>query len=242
MRVSGRSSLLGPMQALAARTSAPRRAALRLWHARRQERHLERYLQDTPRPKLHLGAGHHQLDGWLNTDRNPSPGAVYLDATAPLPFEEATFAHVFSEHLIEHLPYAAGLRMLHESHRVLRPGGRIRTATPDLATITGLLEGSAGGIGERYAEWLASSYFPEHHGPPAAFAINQAFRGWGHAFLYDEATLGATLRSAGFADVRRLGFGISDDPELAGLEDHGVPDGNRDLSAFETMVVEATKP
>lgn len=237
-----RRELAEPLRALTRGAADAGRAVRRVRSARAQPRQLDAYLRGTAEPKLHLGAGHHLLDGWLNTDRDPSSEAVHLDAAAPLPVEGATFAYVFSEHLIEHLPYADGLAMLSECHRVLRPGGRIRTATPDLATIVGLLDGAEDGIAERYATWLAESYFPDRHGPPAAFAVNQALRGWGHAFLYDEPTLRATLEGAGFVDVRRHEFGHSDDPALAGLEDHGVPDGNGDLSAFETMALEATRP
>ena len=222
--------------------SSLRRKARRLWRARKQAHHVERYLRGTSEPRLHLGAGHHHIDGWLNTDRDPSSGAVYLDVTARFPFSNATFVNVFSEHLIEHLPYPSGTIMLRECHRVMRPGGRIRTATPDVRVIMGLADAPAAAIAHRYASWLAESYFPGYHGLPAVFAINQAFRGWGHAFLYDEATLRATLEAVGFVDVRRFRFGHSDDPMLAGLEDHGVPDGNQDLSAFETMVLEATRP
>lgn len=204
------------------------------------------YLRTTAVPKLHLGAGHHRLDGWLDTDRDPSSGAVFLDVTRPLPFPAATFTRIFAEHLIEHLPYDVGLAMLERCHRVLRPGGRIRLATPDLVTIMGLhrsVDDTGGGaIGQRYAAWLADSYFDPRHGPDAVFAINKVVRGWGHAFIYDEATLRATLEAAGFVGIERCPFGQSGDPALRGLEGHGVADGNADLSAFETMALEATRP
>ena len=33
----------------------------------------------------------------------------------------------------------------------------------------------------------------------ACFAINRAFRGWGHQFLYNQRTLSASLLDAGFS-------------------------------------------
>jgi hypothetical protein len=54
----------------------------------------------------------------------------------------------------------------------------------------------------------------------ACFALNRAFRGWGHQFLYNERTLGASLLDAGFADIVRCDYGESARAELRGLERH----------------------
>lgn len=202
---------------------------------------LRSYLESHPVRKLQLGAGHNLLPGWLNTDRDPASEAVQLDAAKPFPFADGTFDYVFSEHLIEHLPHEAGVVMLEECHRVSRPGGRLRIATPDLEAIISLKGAPRGGVEERYAAWITESYFPNAAGRGAAYAINQVFRGWGHRFLYDCETLRAVLEKVGFGDVRRCAFGESEDEALAGIDDHGVEDGNRDFSEFETMVLEATR-
>lgn len=201
------------------------------------------YLESHRVRKLHIGAGHNHLPGWLNTDRDPNSGAIYLDAAEPFPFEDATFDYLYSEHLIEHLPYEAGLSMLEECRRVLKPGGRIRIATPDMERIVGLLYALPGDVEERYARWLTESYFPEAVGDRwAVYAINQVFRGWGHQFLYDQKTLGALLEKVGFTAVRPRPFGQSDDVNLIGVEGHGLEAGNQQMSAFETMILEAVRP
>ncbi|WP_158546637.1 class I SAM-dependent methyltransferase [Halopolyspora algeriensis] len=217
---------------------ASRRGLARL----RRRAQLRDYLASTSTPKLHLGAGHNHLDGWLNTDSDVDSGAVLLDVSRTFPLPSGAFHYVFSEHLIEHLPYATGVAMLRECRRVLAPGGWIRTATPDLSAIVSVLDGAGGQLGERYATWLADSYFPDTPGSPATFAVNQVMRGWGHRFVYDEATLRATLEAVGFTDVRRCSFRDSTDPALAGLEDHGVADGNEEFTRFETMSLEARLP
>lgn len=74
------------------------------------------------------------------------------------------------------------------------------------------------------------------------YAINQVFRGWGHRFLYDRKTLGALLEKVGFTAVRPRPFGQSDDMNLIGVEGHGLEAGNRQMSEFETMILEATRP
>src|SRR5438477_50522 len=82
------------------------------------------------------GAGFNSLPGWLNTDLEPkSASVIYLDAAKPLPFAYSTFDYIFSEHVIEHIPYPQGLSMLKECFRVIKPGGTIRIATPNLEQI-----------------------------------------------------------------------------------------------------------
>ncbi len=90
-------------------------------------------------PRLQLGCGTRLLDGWLNSDFVPrTTEAIRIDATEPLPFDDSTFAHVYSEHMIEHLDHLAGQRLLGEICRVMRPGGRLRLSTPDLGRLLDL--------------------------------------------------------------------------------------------------------
>jgi predicted SAM-dependent methyltransferase len=79
------------------------------------------------------------LAGWLNTDVDPKGiGVYYLDAGKPFPIQDQSFDYIFNEHLIEHFTYRDGLRVLQECYRVLKPGGAIRIATPDMDKIIGL--------------------------------------------------------------------------------------------------------
>lgn len=59
--------------------------------------------------------------------RRHRPGAVRADALATLPFAPASFASVGLNYLLHCLPGAlhAKGRLLHESRRLLRPGGRL---------------------------------------------------------------------------------------------------------------------
>jgi len=201
------------------------------------------YLDEHDVRKLQLGAGPNELAGWLNTDRDPeTPHAFYLDATHRFPLPGRSFDYVFSEHQIEHLTYRRGLFMLRECFRVLRPGGRIRIATPDLATIGGLAGSELSDEQRRYVRWAIETFVPEAPRDLAAFAINNAFRNWGHRFLYDEPALHHALAETGFTDIRRYLMGESDDDALNGLEAHGVAHGDEAMIRFETMVLEAARP
>jgi hypothetical protein len=90
--------------------------------------------------------------------------------------------------------------------------------------------------------WIAETFLLDRAQAGAAtFVLNNAFRAWGHMFLYDEETLRSSLHQAGFVDLRRVPFGESDDPQLRGLERHGAVVGSRAMNEFETMVLEASK-
>lgn len=206
-------------------------------------RAIESYVASHPVRKLHLGAGPGSPQGWLSTDVTPQSDAVVcLDATERFPIADGTFDYVFSEHMIEHLSWPAGLAMLRECNRVLRPGGTIRVATPDLAVLLGLYRAKAGPAGERYVRWITDHCLPGIRTYRAAFVINNAFRSWGHQFLYDGELLELALAEAGFANIRRSACGDSTDAELRGIETHGRNVGDEEMAAFETMVFEADRP
>jgi predicted SAM-dependent methyltransferase len=229
--------------ALALTAEAVRREVRRLARAPAARRSIHAYLDSHPARRLQLGCGANLLPGWLNTDRGAhAAGATYLDAARPFPLPGESFDHVFCEHLIEHLDREGGAAMLGECGRVLRPGGRIRVSTPDLAVIARLVEAGRGGdeIAARYVHWCTEGFLPDANGDRPALVINQLFHGWGHRVLYDEETLAGALGAAGFGPASRYPYGRSDDPELDGIDSH-ADEGNLEMVAFETLVLEATR-
>ena len=202
---------------------------------------VHQYLSSKGPKKLHLGCGPHRLDSWLNADIFCRHGVTYVDVAHRFPFPDAAFDYVYSEHTIEHLPYAGGMNMLREGLRVLRRGGKVRIATPDFAFLKGLYEPQKTEAQKRYLEWsLASWVAEESAGSPEMFVINNFFRNWGHRFIYDETTLRAAMEAAGFGGIRRYELNQSDDAIFCGLENESrMPEG---FLKLETMVLEAFKP
>lgn len=208
----------------------------------RRPRQIAAYLDRNPVRKLQIGCGHNPLAGWLNTDFTPrSAGVVYLDATRPFPFSDATFDFVFSEHVIEHLTYQNGQLLLREAWRVLKPGGSIRVATPNLLNLATLLDEPLDDRRRRYLRRAVERYLQEIGVEEPGFVFNNFIWGFGHIFVYDPKTLGIAMTAAGFADPEVKEISQSAHPALAGLESHGKVIGE-DLNAFETMVMEARKP
>ncbi len=201
------------------------------------------YLRDSSSPKLQIGAGYNLLRGWLNTTLYPfAPGAVYLDASQPFPIPAAAFDYVFSEHVIEHIEFDEAATMLGESARILKSGGRLRLATPDLSQIIAVYTQPTAPAQRDYIRWIMDNFRSPVGEYNPAHVINQSFHGWRHKFIYDEPTLVKALERAGFTSVTRVEPGQSGDANLRGIEQHGQYVGSDAAMRYETMVFEAVKP
>jgi predicted SAM-dependent methyltransferase len=198
------------------------------------------YFAESVQPKLHVGCGKNIRAGWLNTDNFPKAReAIHLDATRRFPFADGTFDYIFSEHMIEHVPYESGFFMLKECRRVLKPGGRVRIATPDFAFLMDLTRADRTDLQRAYISWTAKKYFPDAPDDNPMFVINNFVREWGHTFIYDERTLGEAMTKAGLINVVRCDLQRSEDKALCGLEyEERMPAGFLNL---ETITLEAVR-
>ena len=154
--------------------------------------------------KLHVGCGPQILPGWVNLDNVKYPGVdKVVDVTKGLPYKDVSYG--FAEHFIEHLAYDDALKLMRESRRVLRDDGVLRLSTPNL-------------------DWVWVTHYrlgmSDTEEVQACFALNRAFRGWGHQFLYNVQTLTECLHDAGFAEVEAASYGESRHEELRGIERH----------------------
>lgn len=169
---------------------------LRRWRQQRARTHLVRRKAE----RLHIGCGPEIFPGWVNIDLEPYPGVdVVHDVTEGLPFEDVRY--IYAEHFVEHLTYDDGLRFFRECRAALREDGVLRISTPNL-------------------DWVQKTQYAAADPIVNCFAMNKAFRGWGHQFLYNPQTLEATLHAAGFDRIDWKRYGHSDDPVLTGLERH----------------------
>jgi SAM-dependent methyltransferase len=208
-----------------------------------RSRLIREYLATSTTPRLHIGAAKNAMPGWLDTDLRPRRRDVlYLDVTEPFPFGGATFDYVFSEHLIEHIAYEEGRFMLSECFRVLKPGGTIRIATPDLERLMALVSPEKGEPEKAYIAWITDRFIPGAVSRRGAIVVNNAFYGFDHRFLYDRETLAGLLEEVGFRDTGYHVPGESGDEHLRGIEAHGRSVNNAEMMRFETMVIEAARP
>ncbi|HEU5097626.1 MAG TPA: methyltransferase domain-containing protein [Roseiflexaceae bacterium] len=139
---------------------------------------------------------------------------IFYNLEYGIPLPSACADYVYSSHFLEHLSKRHGARLLAEAFRVLRPGGIIRIAVPDLQQMidayqAGQKEAALDGI----FAYLDLGYFARHR------------------YMYDYEILSAQLLACGFTDVRRCAFQVGEVPDIAILD-------NRPGS----LVVEAAKP
>jgi SAM-dependent methyltransferase len=88
---------------------------------------------------LNLGCGQRFHPDWVNLDVHPAAESVRgWDLARGLPFRDASFDVVYHSHVLEHFSKADGLQLLRQCLRVLRSGGIVRVAVPDLEQIARL--------------------------------------------------------------------------------------------------------
>ena len=195
------------------------------------------FLRRNDKRKLQVGGGIHKVrrEGWLNGDI--IAGDIYLNAKKAFPFPNESIDIVFAEQFIEHLKFSDGFEFLEECHRVLKKGGKIRLATPDLKLLISTYEDRNPNVTLK----TAMQRHKNNHNralTTACHFLNDFFRLWGHSFIYDDSTLGLHVRNAGFSNVIRKKFGDSEDEDLVNLERHADVEWMKD--AFQ-LILEAQK-
>jgi predicted SAM-dependent methyltransferase len=198
---------------------------------------IETYLKTHAIRKLQIGAGTNNIDGWLNSDIEPTSAQVYLDATKRFPLPDKSVSYIYAEQLIEHLSYDEGRQMFAECRRVLVPGGKLRLATPDLRRLIAIYESSGPQV--RFMEHQLAFYNMTDRVTQQCSILNMYFHYWGHKYIYDKDTLRVSLESSGFQNVSNPEYGKSDDPVFFGIERHFAVVGP-EVDLYTTMIAEAS--
>lgn len=141
--------------------------------------YLNRWLRSDKKKILNLGGGSNCLEGCLTADID-ARADVYVDITGPLPFPDSSVDSIFCEEVIEHISKSAGGAMLRECFRILKAGGTVRVATPDLDYFAARLNGDE---------------------------INSIFYEHSHAYLYTRNELLESLKRARFEKIRSYAYG-----------------------------------
>jgi methyltransferase family protein len=136
------------------------RLRLQWWKLTRDSR-VRRYYRAHRVIKISLGAGDHTRTGWLNTDNEPlKREIVFVDVTKRFPFPEQSVDYFHTEHMIEHLPLSSAQFVINECYRTLKPGGKIRIATPDIMKLARLMLDPDDAVVVGYATWALRQFPP----------------------------------------------------------------------------------
>jgi predicted SAM-dependent methyltransferase len=96
--------------------------------------------QNEKSPKLlnlACGAKVSKVGNWVNVDyASPLDNVLKMNILDGLNFSDNSFDVVYTAQFIEHLTLKEAEKILHEIHRVLKPGGVLRIVTPDLEELS----------------------------------------------------------------------------------------------------------
>lgn len=209
--------------------------------------------------KLNLGSGQHAVDGWVNIDRSPN---VILDRFPALKgglrsvgllkqahmaawdrgvergdiralrFPNGVVDVVYSSHTFEHLYVEEAERVTQECFRVLRPGGTVRLALPDVTVfVREFLRRVEQGDLEA-GQWLNDRLLAHPRSRPGLTdRLRGAVGGHVHYWQPSVGQVRLMLERAGFRKVEELEFRRS-----------AIDDIDRIETRPESFFLEARKP
>jgi len=176
--------------------------------------------------RLNWGCGAHLGEGWINSDVKDEPGVdLVADIRSGLPLDTDTVDYAVSIHALPEFAYPELVPALEELRRVLKPGGTLRLALPDLNRgIEAYLAGE-------------ETYFKvdprEVSSPGGRFIVQMLWYGYSRSLFTADFAL-ELLQKAGFEEVRECSFGAtaSGIPEIVELDNRKE----------ESLFVEGTAP
>src|SRR5262245_53012187 len=142
--------------------------------------------------KLNVGCGTDYKKSWINIDNNSDNNIDKLDLNwdlrNPMPYKENSVDYIFNEHFIEHLTTDEAQAAIKDFMRVLKPGGVLRIAMPDLEEAVKIYNENS----------LKDQKFLKKFGlefiKTRAELLNISMRWWGHMWLYDWEELDRRLK------------------------------------------------
>lgn len=148
---------------------------------------------------LNLGGGNQHIAGYQNVDLTPSADCIHDLSCMPWPFEDASADALIASHILEHFEKADGQLFLRECYRILKPGGILAIAVPDMDRfIEAKLAGDDAPLGGYL--WTDLNYLLGGD----ASELNLHMR---HRYMYTWESLAWTLECTGFAVERVAVFG-----------------------------------
>jgi predicted SAM-dependent methyltransferase len=127
----------------------------------------------------------------------------YGDATKGLPISDGSVDVLYSSHMLEHLDPGEASLFLKEARRVLRPGGTIRLAVPDLRQQVQEYMAS-----EDANAFIAGTYLAEPRPRAIAQRLRILFVGTRHhQWMYDGVSLRGLLLAHGFVEAEIMSAG-----------------------------------
>lgn len=176
--------------------------------------------------RLNWGCGSDPRPGWINSDTKDEPGVdLVCDIRDGLPLSSDSVDYAVSIHALPEVPYDDLVPVLRELLRVLKPGGVLRIALPDLEKGV-----AAYHRGER-------DYFlvpdDEWEDIGSKLVVQLVWYGYSRT-LFVRGFVDELLRKAGFTAVQHVSYRETSSPHPDIIE--------LDNRERESIFVEASKP
>ena len=136
---------------------------------------------------------------------------------------DGTVDAVYASHILEHLTLNDFHVALHNTLRLLKPGGVFRLIVPDLRWRAEVYVGaSACGNPEASSAFLRSCCVGIETRTHSLWRMMiSAFGHSKHLWMWDKPAISEALQAAGFRNIRRIKIGDSTDPMFAKVEEEG---------------------
>ncbi|MBL4604121.1 MAG: methyltransferase domain-containing protein [Flavobacteriaceae bacterium] len=216
-----------------------------------KDKFIAEQLQKVPQTKvlkgqLHLGSGINCPEDWINVDM--IAGDMRLNLCWELPFQEDSLKFVYAAHTFEHLDYhTSARRLLKEIHRILKPGGVVRLAVPDMEAYTTAYIENNTAFFEAYEKARPEFGSRAGYRTPMSKVMMMAGSaikpsGWfEHKMGYDFETLSQLFMDAGFSKCERSNFEASTHQALREIDSYSKVTGFEFANVENSLFIEAIK-
>ena len=178
--------------------------------------------------KLHLGCGNKYIPGFFHVDVLPMSHVDHVGSAERLDFvADNSVDLIYACHILEHYGRHEIQSVLSEWYRVLRPEGILRLAVPDFAAVChmydseGLRDGYSGLVGLVCGGQRNCVDF--------------------HKAIFDEPLLSGLLKSAGFRQVRKWDWRITEHASIDDYSQAYIPHLDKENGALMSLNLEGVK-
>jgi predicted SAM-dependent methyltransferase len=178
--------------------------------------------------RLHLGCGKRDFPGFVNVDFADHPHIHHRRDVRDLGiFPDASAELIYASHLLQYFDREEALQVLREWYRVLRKGGILRLAVPDLGKLVEVY-GATGNLSD-----ILGPLFGKMAGASGTIY---------HRTVYDYTSLRSLVEQAGFREFRTYDWRATDHAQFDDHSQAYFPHMQKELGLLVSLNVEAAKP
>lgn len=210
---------------------------------------INEYLKKKCLHRLQLGCGFNLIDGWLNTDVEPTYGATFLDVTQMAYIPSESMDYIYAEHLFESFRFDILFNIFKDCARILKKTGTFRFVIySNDKIVRDMCSAEKSVIYESYATWNLLNYdqgcddslLSDDNLKPGSVVLNNFMKNFSSAYVYDFFIIKQLLTKAGFVNIQQCKLSKSEDKNLTNIEMHKSYKPNY-IYEYEVLVIEANK-